>query len=82
MKNFNILNPENNMKFYSFNLGSVHFINLDLRDFFYGTGGEKEKNNLIDALEADLKIAQKDKYFRPFIIVYGHYPLYCTCVNF
>lgn len=63
----------------SFNVGLVHIISLSTELYFYP---EYYNNTLLqqqyDWLQADLIKANQERHLRPWIIVYGHRPIYCT----
>eukprot|EP00873_Tetraselmis_striata_P011050 jgi/Tetstr1/431314/TSEL_021006.t1 len=66
---------------YSWDAGQVHFVSLAL-DVYIMAGSNKEHAALAKAqlswLAADLAKANRFRDKQPWIIVYGHRPLYCT----
>lgn len=76
---FAMPNPEAENFFYSFNLGPVHFISLNTEAYFWQK--EYGYNQMVaqyNWLEKDLKEAVKNRKERPWIITYGHRPMYCN----
>lgn len=80
--------PTNGSKnmWYSFNFGPIHFISINTEsDYpnsptnpysFIGTPSGGGFGNQLEWLENDLKEAVKKRIDRPWIIVYGHRPMY------
>lgn len=69
--------------FYSFDLGPVHFIGISTEVYYFLNYGFKQLVKQYDWLEKDLKEASKpeNRALRPWIIVYGHRPMYCSNGN-
>lgn len=68
--------------FYSFDLGPAHFISIDSEAYYYLNYGKSPLINQFDWLVKDLKEANQpeNRKKRPWIIVYGHKPMYCSNV--
>nr|CAD7448534.1 unnamed protein product [Timema bartmani] len=68
---------------YSFNMGPIHFISLSTEVYYYLDYGIKMLVKQFDWLEKDLQEASspKNRTLRPWIIVYGHRPMYCSNDN-
>ncbi|KAF2355295.1 Iron/zinc purple acid phosphatase-like C-terminal domain [Trinorchestia longiramus] len=64
--------------YYSFNMGLVHFIALSTEVYYYGALREinKQYQWLLQDLQAATSPAARAE--RPWIIVYGHRPMYCS----
>jgi acid phosphatase type 7 len=69
--------------FYSFNLGPVHFIGISTEVYYFQNYGLKMMVKQYDWLEADLNEATKpeNRMLRPWIITFGHRPMYCSNEN-
>lgn len=69
--------------FYSFNLGPVHFIGISTEVYYFLNYGLKTLVFQYSWLEKDLTEATKpeNRAIRPWIIVYGHRPMYCSNKN-
>lgn len=69
--------------FYSFNLGPVHFIGFSTEVYYFLNYGIKPLVNQYEWLERDLLEANKpeNRKLRPWIITYGHRPMYCSNDN-
>ncbi|XP_017870563.1 PREDICTED: acid phosphatase type 7 isoform X4 [Drosophila arizonae] len=69
--------------FYSFNLGPVHFIGFSTEVYYFTQYGIKPIVMQYDWLERDLIEATKpeNRAQRPWIITYGHRPMYCSNDN-
>jgi acid phosphatase type 7 len=69
--------------FYSFNLGPVHFIGISTEVYYFMNYGMKMLVKQFAWLEADLKEATKpeNRKARPWIITFGHRPMYCSNDN-
>ncbi|XP_076470599.1 acid phosphatase type 7-like [Babylonia areolata] len=61
---------------YSFNVGPAHFISYSSEVFF--TRGGKFVQEQYDWLVNDLREANKYRSQRPWIIAFGHRPMYCS----
>ncbi|KAG2174865.1 hypothetical protein INT43_005927 [Umbelopsis isabellina] len=61
---------------YSFNYKSLHIVSWSSEGNFEGSRAEMETS--LNWLEEDLKEANKHREKRPWVIVLGHRPLYCT----
>jgi len=68
---------------YSFNLGPVHFIGFSTEAYYFLNYGMKLLVNQYEWLERDLIEANKpeNRKLRPWIITYGHRPMYCSNDN-
>ena len=68
---------------YSFDLGPVHFIGFSTEVYYFMNYGIKTLINQYDWLENDLTEANKpeNRALRPWIITYGHRPMYCSNNN-
>lgn len=68
---------------YSFDLGPVHFIAITTEVYYFLNYGIKTLVKQYDWLEKDLQEASKpeNRALRPWIIVYGHRPMYCSNGN-
>ncbi|KAK7500302.1 hypothetical protein BaRGS_00008525, partial [Batillaria attramentaria] len=64
---------------YSFNVGPVHFISYSTEVFF--TLGNKLVQTQYDWLVNDLSKANRFRRIRPWIIAFGHRPMYCSTVS-
>lgn len=83
------LNGSKNM-WYSFNFGPIHFVSINTEtDYpnspttpysFIGTPSGGGFGNQLLWLENDLKHAVKNRIERPWIIVYGHRPMYSKII--
>lgn len=65
--------------YFSYNVGPVHFVSISTELYFYSKYYSNE--HILQQykwIERDLQQAQKDRHIRPWIVVYGHRPLYCT----
>lgn len=66
--------------YYSYNVGPIHFISFSTEAYFYLDYGLELAAHQFDFLERDLIEANKpeNRKLRPWIIVYGHRPMYCS----
>ncbi|GAB1605607.1 acid phosphatase type 7-like isoform X1 [Argonauta hians] len=66
--------------FYSFNLGPAHIISISTEFYFYVQYGLMQIERQYRWLEQDLRVATEpgNRAKRPWIIVMGHRPMYCT----
>lgn len=64
--------------FYSYNVGKVHFIQINMARYF--TEDESFRDLANSLLDNDLKNAtlKENRMVRPWIIVYGYYSFYCS----
>lgn len=69
--------------FYSFNLGAAHFIGISTEVYYFLNYGLKMLAFQYSWLEHDLIEANKpeNRQKRPWIILYGHRPMYCSNEN-
>jgi hypothetical protein len=65
---------------YSFNMGPVHFVSFSTEVYYYLQYGIKPVINQYEWLKKDLQEANKpeNRKLRPWIITYGHRPMYCS----
>ena len=63
----------------SFNVGPVHFVSISTELYFYS---QYYNNSHIMQqytwLQQDLAMAQKQRAIRPWVVMFGHRPMYCT----
>jgi len=71
----------NDNMFYSFNMGPAHFVSISTEFYFFIVYGTEQIVNQFKWLEADLAQANEDRHIRPWIIVYGHRPPYCSNIH-
>lgn len=69
--------------FYSFNLGAAHFIGISTEVYYFLNYGLKSLVMQYSWLQNDLMEANKpeNRKQRPWIIIYGHRPMYCSNAN-
>lgn len=68
--------------FYSFNAGPVHFIAISTEFYYYRrTVGHNSLKQQYLWLIKDLQQANKERAKRPWIIVFGHRPMYCSSAD-
>ncbi|XP_067636853.1 acid phosphatase type 7 isoform X3 [Eurosta solidaginis] len=69
--------------FYSFNLGPVHFIGISTEMYYFLNYGLKSLVFQYEWLVRDLQAATQpeNRARQPWIIVYGHRPMYCSNGN-
>jgi len=72
---FNMPGDNRNM-FFSFNIGPVHFISISTEFYYFLNYGLKPVIAQYNWLEKDLASVDRTKY--PWIVVFGHRPMYCT----
>ncbi|XP_070204035.1 acid phosphatase type 7-like isoform X2 [Littorina saxatilis] len=65
-----------NKLWYSFDVGPVHFVSYSSEVFFTLEGSLVQKQ--FDWLVADLKKANAQRNERPWVIAFGHRPMYCS----
>ncbi|KAJ1524563.1 hypothetical protein ONE63_011050 [Megalurothrips usitatus] len=65
---------------YSFNMGPIHFVSLTTEVYYNFNYGMKQLVKQYYWLENDLKEASipENRLKRPWIITYGHRPMYCS----
>lgn len=63
---------------YSLDIGVIHFIILVTEDFITESSNMQEQ---LKWLEKDLKEANINRYYVPWIVVLAHRPLYCSVQN-
>ncbi|XP_014257368.1 acid phosphatase type 7-like [Cimex lectularius] len=66
--------------YYSFNLGPIHFVSLNTEAYYFVKYGMKLLVKQYEWLVNDLKEANlpENRNKRPWIIAYGHKPMYCS----
>jgi len=62
----------------SFNVGPVHFVSISTEMYFYDYYTMDHLRMQYEWLVEDLKLANQERVIRPWIIVYGHRPMYCS----
>nr|CAD7595216.1 unnamed protein product [Timema genevievae] len=68
---------------YSFDVGPIHFISISTEVYYFLEYGFELLARQFNWLKEDLKKATKpsNRALRPWIIVYGHRPMYCSNKN-
>ncbi|KAI8087527.1 Metallo-dependent phosphatase-like protein [Thamnidium elegans] len=64
---------------YSINYKALHLISFSTEVFFYGS--DDQIKTALNWLEQDLIKATRNRSLRPWIIVIGHRPLYCSILS-
>jgi len=70
-----IQSNSSNVLWHSFDVGQTHFVAIDTEAYFFQNFNIQYH---YEWLENDLKKANKNRAITPWIIVFGHRPLYCT----
>ncbi|BES89928.1 Purple acid [Nesidiocoris tenuis] len=69
--------------FYSYNIGPAHFVSISTEGYFFTEYyGNDFLQRQYDWIVEDLKEANKNRKERPWIILYGHRPMYCSAVSY
>ncbi|CAH1784387.1 unnamed protein product [Owenia fusiformis] len=65
---------------YSFNVGLAHIVAISTEVYFYTNYGTKQIQEQYKWLQRDLEVAAsaENRKIRPWIIVFGHKPMYCS----
>ncbi|XP_064622979.1 acid phosphatase type 7-like [Lineus longissimus] len=63
---------------YSYDVGPVHFIAWDTEVYYENQGPDDIVGKQYGWLEEDLIKANRNREMRPWIITYGHRPMYCS----
>eukprot|EP01062_Namystynia_karyoxenos_P002094 TRINITY_DN10726_c0_g1_i1.p1 TRINITY_DN10726_c0_g1~~TRINITY_DN10726_c0_g1_i1.p1 ORF type:complete len:561 (+),score=165.43 TRINITY_DN10726_c0_g1_i1:89-1771(+) len=69
--------PSRTSRFYSVDIGLVHFVSLDLNVYYFSQEAQWRQPQL-DWLKADLAAAAQNRDKVPWIVCGSHYPMYCT----
>ncbi|CAH8842439.1 unnamed protein product [Trichobilharzia szidati] len=77
---FNMPGGDGESQFYSFNVGPAHIVAFSSELYYFLFYGWKTLVMQFDWLIKDLKVANKpeNRKLRPWIIVMGHRPMYCS----
>lgn len=69
--------------FYSFNMGPVHFIGFSTEMYFFMQYGIEQHKRQFEWLQRDLEDASSpaQRAQRPWIITFGHRPMYCSSTS-
>ena len=67
-------------RYYSVDIGLVHFVALDLTVYYFDTEAQY-RDAQIKWLEADLTAAQANRESVPWIVLGSHYPIYCSSIT-
>ena len=73
---FNMPGDTNNNMFFSFDIGPVHFVSISTEFYYFLNYGLVQVMSQYSWLESDL--ARVDRSVTPWVVVYGHRPMYCT----
>lgn len=63
---------------YSFDLGLAHYVSFHPYWIVYNKSTEDERKTLYNFMEQDLRKAYENRQKVPWIIVFSHYPMYCS----
>mmetsp|Transcript_64277 Transcript_64277/g.172041 ORF Transcript_64277/g.172041 Transcript_64277/m.172041 type:complete len:756 (-) Transcript_64277:30-2297(-) len=71
--------PSNTSRYFSMDVGLMHLVALDLNGY-YGCDpcGEQCKKAQLDWFEEDLRRANLNREKTPWLVVFSHFPVYCT----
>ena len=69
--------PSHTARFYSVDVGLIHFVALDLNVYYFTSEGVWAAPQL-RWLAKDLAAAHANRHKVPWILVGSHYPIYCT----
>jgi hypothetical protein len=72
--------PSNTSRYYSADIGLIHFVALDLNVYYFDEEAPFRKPQLA-WLQADLIAASANRAQVPWICVMSHYPMYCSSVT-
>lgn len=64
-------------RYFSWNAGLVHFVAISTEIYF--TQSPEVVKAQYDFIDSDLRAANRNRSSAPWIVVYGHRPLYCSC---
>ena len=63
---------------FSYDFGPIHFVSLNV-EVYYKNGGTLENvESMYSWLKDDLEIANQNRHSKPWVIVFGHRPMYCA----
>eukprot|EP00057_Strongylocentrotus_purpuratus_P016056 XP_011670530.1 PREDICTED: iron/zinc purple acid phosphatase-like protein isoform X1 [Strongylocentrotus purpuratus] len=69
--------PMEDEMWYSFDMGKAHFVSYSTEIYFTGYSDYLQRSQ-IEWLRDDLQRANKERAIRPWIIAFGHRPMYCS----
>merc|ERR1712176_371504 len=74
--------PSNTSRYFSLDFGLVHLVALDM-NMYYGDDpcGEPCRKAQLAWLEEDLQLANANREAVPWLLVFSHYPMYCSGCN-
>lgn len=77
---FNMPGDVEDRMYFSWKLGPVHFISISTEYYYFLNYGLKMLINQFEWLKRDLEEANRpgEREQRPWIVVYGHRPMYCS----
>ena len=64
--------------YYSFNLGNIHFISISTEYYYFLNYGGMQIARQYNWLVQDLEKAVQRRQEQPWIVIYGHRPMYCS----
>uniref|UniRef100_A0A146LZU8 Purple acid phosphatase n=2 Tax=Lygus hesperus TaxID=30085 RepID=A0A146LZU8_LYGHE len=67
--------------YYSFNMGPVHFVSVNTEAYWFLEFGFKLIVKQFNWLLRDLEEANENRSERPWIVLYGHRPMYCSGIS-
>jgi len=74
--------PSNTSRYFSLDFGLVHLVALDMNMYFgVDPCGEPCRKAQLAWLEEDLQMANANREAVPWVLVFSHYPLYCSGCN-
>jgi len=72
--------PSNTSRYYSVDVGLVHFVALDMNAYYFSTE-EQFRQPQLKWLDQDLAAAASNRAAVPWLVVMAHHPMYCSSVT-
>jgi hypothetical protein len=69
-------NAKSSNQYYSFTIGKIHFLGINYE--FYQSEDQSQQEYIKNWVINDLTTANNSKFHIPWIVVYTHYPIYCS----
>jgi hypothetical protein len=63
-------------QYYSFTIGKIHYLGVNYA--YNASATPEQRDAMLSWINADLAEANKERFHVPWLVVFSHYPIYCS----